>query len=71
MDLIEFLKDKKCPVTKVYVAERLFKGHSKPAITFHNKLYNVQNRKFSDTEKKEILKILSGLSIEINNLTID
>ncbi len=71
MDLIEFLKDKKCPAPKSLLAEKLFSKHSKPGITFHNKLHNIQGRKFTDEEKRMIISILHELGKQYSTLTID
>lgn len=71
MDLIEYLKDDNCPVKHKNIAEKLFSGKKAPTTMFHNKLKGVQNRKFSESEKKEIIKILSEFSVEISSLTID
>ena len=63
MELLEFLKDKKCPVTKTYIAERLFEQKKTPATMFHNKLFNVQNRKFTEKEKTKIKKTYNTVSL--------
>lgn len=70
MDLIEFLKDKKCPITKTIIAEKLFSEKKTPATMFHNKLYNVQGRKFNATEIDKLLEILKELGVELSKLTV-
>lgn len=68
MEITKYLKSKKCPIINSFVAKKMY-GETNYSVTkFHNKLHGVQNRGFSDDEKKKIISILLSIGEEFKGL---